>query len=135
MLLLQVINFNSSKLQSLEEKKCTFDVVIIDLVLTLFPWARILFITLLVYHVITPHSRGNKANHMDQLWMKYFLPSNSMWNDLTSKIMQNLNPTILVTKEIFSKFNDEIDRTNVFNSVFLAVSNRINQEEWKFEMT
>ena len=66
--------------------------------------------------------------------MKYFLPSNSMWNDLTSKIMQNLNPTILVTKEIFSKFNDEIDQTNVFNSIFLAVSNRINQEEWKFEM-
>jgi len=35
-----------------------------------------------------------------------------MWNDLTSKIMQKLNPTIRVTKEIFSKFNDEIDQPN-----------------------
>jgi len=63
--------------------------------------------------------------------MKYFLPSNSMWNDLSSKIMQKLklNPTILVTKEIFSKFNDEIDQPNVFNFIFLAVSNRINQED------
>ena len=52
-----------------------------------------------------------------------------MWNDLTSKLMQNLNPTILVTKEIFSKFIDEIDQPNVFNFIFLAVSNRINQEE------
>lgn len=49
--------------------------------------------------------------------------------------MQNLNPTILVTKEIFSKFNDEIDQPNVFNFIFWAVSNRINQEEKIFDST
>ena len=44
-----------------------------------------------------------------------------------------LNPTILVTKEIFSKFNDEIDQPNVFNFIFLAVSSRINQEDLRFD--